>query len=101
MDSNHVIDIENFQELEANQPSAEKNKEVSHVTKRVCWTGKKDKAQLAIDESANELFMELMKDVYPILVDKLKKNVEAWKKVAEGMDAGNFTILGARKLVQE
>ncbi|KZS03873.1 Uncharacterized protein APZ42_033317 [Daphnia magna] len=42
-----------------------------------------------------------MKDVYPILVDKLKKNVEAWKKVAEGMDAGNFTILGARKLVQE
>lgn len=60
MDSNHFIDIENFQELEANQPSAEKNKGVSHVTKRVCWTGKKDKTQLAIDESANELFMSII-----------------------------------------
>ena len=35
-----------------------------------------------------------MKEVYPILVDKVRKNVEAWKKVAEGMDAGNFAITG-------
>jgi hypothetical protein len=40
------------------------------------------------------IISELMKEVYPILVDKVWKNVESWKKVAEGMDAGNFAIMG-------
>lgn len=35
-----------------------------------------------------------MKEVYPILVDKLRKDVETWKKFLVGMDAGNYTIMG-------
>lgn len=30
------------------------------MKKQVCWTGKKDKIQLAIDKSANELFMGII-----------------------------------------
>ena len=62
MEFNNVIEIEIVEELEefVNKSAVLTENSVPIVKKLVCWTGKKDKAQLAIDESANELFMGLI-----------------------------------------
>jgi hypothetical protein len=62
MEFNKVIEIEIVEELEetVNKSAVLIENGVPIVKKLVCWTGKKDKAQLAIDESANELFMGII-----------------------------------------